>query len=136
MSTPIVFPDIETWLCGEFAPDGTVIDPGYLRPALAAHGYPGMFVSNKRGTQTTAVWVRRDGGPTLDRIRESPRLGVNVYAPTERAVIDLARTVSALLCAARGPVLQVTQTLGPSPIADNSPRRYMTFDVITKGALL
>lgn len=125
MSTPIIFADLELWATG------------YLRTQLAAHGYPGMFVSNQRGTQTTAVWVRRDGGPTLDRVREQARLGVNVYAPTEQAVTDLARTVSALLrAAATGTVLQVTQTLGPSPIADNSPRRYMTFDVISKGALL
>jgi hypothetical protein len=125
MSTPIIFADVELWCTG------------YLRTELAAHGYPGMSVVNARTTTTPQVWVRRDGGPTLDRLRESARLGVNVYAPSEQAVTDLARTVSALLRAAASPtVLQVTQTLGPSPIADNTPRRYMTFDVICKGALL
>jgi hypothetical protein len=124
VTTPIIFPDVELWAVG------------YLRTALASHGYPGMFVSNKRETQATAVWVRRDGGPTLDVVREAPRLSVNVFAPTEQAVTDLARTVSALLRAAPdgSPVLRVTQTLGPSPIADSSPRRFMTFEITVRGA--
>lgn len=125
MSTPVIFPDAELWATG------------YLRTALASHGYPGMFVSNKRGTQATAVWVRRDGGPALDHVREAARLGVNVFAPTEQAVTDLARTVSALLRAGAdgSPVVLVTQTSGPSPIADESgPRRFMTFEITVRGA--
>jgi hypothetical protein len=124
MSTPIIFPDVELWATG------------YLRTALASHGYPGMFVSNKRETQATAVQVRRDGGPA-GQVLETPRLGVNVYAPTEQAVSDLARTVSALLRAAPdgSPVTRVTQTSGPSPIPDESgPRRYMTFELTVRGA--
>ena len=105
VSTPVVFPDVELYLTG------------HLRTALAAYGYPGIFVSNKRGTQTTAVWVRRDGGPTLDVVREAARVGINVYAPTEQAVGDLARTVGALVRAAADgePVVKVEQTGGPSP---------------------
>lgn len=125
MTTPIIFPDVELWATG------------YLRTALASHGYPGMFVSNKRETQTTAVWVRRDGGPALDVVREAARLGVNVFAATEQAATNLALTVSALLRAAAdgSPVLRVAQTLGPSPIADESgPRRYMTFEITVRGA--
>lgn len=126
MSTPVIFPDVELWATG------------YLRTALASHGYPGMFVSNKRGTQTTAVWVRRDGGPA-GQVLETPRLGVNVYAPTEQKVIDLARVVSALLRAAPdgNPVTRVVQTMGPSPIPDASgPRRYMTFELVVRGSAL
>lgn len=123
---PIIFPDVELELTG------------YLRTALAAHGYPGVFVSNRRESQATAVWVRRDGGPTLDQVREAARVGVNVFAPTEQTVTDLARTVSALLRAAADgtPVVRVTQTGGPSPIADAGPRRYMTFEVTVRGAAL
>lgn len=127
MTTPIIFPDVELWATA------------YLRTALAAHGYVGMAVSNRRESQATAVQVRRDGGPTLDQVRESARLGVNVYAPTEQAATDLARTVSALLRAAAdgAPVLRVTQTSGPSPIADESgPRRYMTFELTIRGTEL
>jgi hypothetical protein len=126
MSTPVIFPDVELWATG------------YLRTALASHGYPDMFVSNKRETQATAVWVRRDGGPA-GQVLETPRLGVNVYAPTEQKVADLARTVSALLRAAPdgNPVTRVVQTMGPSPIPDASgPRRYMTFELSIRGAAL
>lgn len=123
MSAPIIFPDVELTLTG------------YLRAALAANGYPGIFVSNARGTQATAVWVRRDGGPVLDQIRESARVGINVFAPTEQAVTNLARTVSALMRAAAdgSPIVRVTQPTGPTPIADASPRRYMTFEVVVRG---
>lgn len=124
MTTPIIFPDVELWAAS------------YLRTTLASHGYPGMFVSNKRETQATAVQVRRDGGPA-GQVLETPRLGVNVYAPSEQAATDLARTVSALLRAAPdgSPVVRVTQTSGPSPIPDESgPRRYMTFELTVRGA--
>ena len=125
MTTPIIFPDVELVICE------------YLRTALADYGYPGIFVSNRRESQATAVWVRRDGGPEQSKVLEVPRLGVNVFAPSEKAVTDLARTVSALLRAAPdgSPVTRVTQTSGPSPIADESgPRRFMTFELTVRGA--
>jgi hypothetical protein len=125
-TAPIVFPDVELEVTG------------YLRTALAAHGYPGIFVSNRRETQSTAVWVRRDGGPVLDVFRESARVGINVFALTEKAATDVARTVSALMrVAADGePILRVSQSAGPTPIADSSPRRYMTFEVHVRGTEL
>lgn len=128
MSTPVIFPDVELWATE------------HLRGALATYGYPGLFVSNERGTQGTAVWVRRDGGPTLDVVREAARLGINVYAATERAATELARTVSAIMRAAAdgSPVVKVEQSSGPSPIADGTgtPRRYMTFEVWVRGTTL
>lgn len=125
MSAPIIFPDVELWACA------------YLRTALAAHGYPGMFVSNVRGTQTQAVWVRRDGG-AAQLVTEDARLGVNVFAASEQAAGDLARTVSALMRAAAGSgqVKRVTQPLGPSPVADSQPRRFMSFELVVKGVEL
>lgn len=127
-AVPIVFPDVELVLTT------------YLRAALAAHGFPGVFVSNRRETQQTAVWVRRDGGPTLDVVREAARVGVNVFAPTDKAATDLALTVAALMrVAADGtPILRVVQTAGPTPIADGTSvqRRYMTFEVHVRGAAL
>jgi hypothetical protein len=125
-TTPIIFPDVELWATG------------YLRIALAAHGYPDMFVSNRREKQTEAVWVRRDGGPALDQIREAARVGVNVFAPTEQGATNLARTVSALLRAAPNgdPVLKVEQVTGPSPVADSTPRRFMSFEITVRGVEL
>lgn len=125
MKPPVIFPDVELVLTG------------YLRTALASYGYPGMFVSNKRETQATAVWVRRDGGPALDVVRETARVGVNVYAPTEAKVDALARTVAALLVAAPNgaPVVRVTQSSGPSGVPEaNGSRRFMSFEVTVRGA--
>lgn len=125
MTTPVIFPDVELWATG------------YLRTALTAYGYPGVFVSNRRENQTTAVWVRRDGGAQLDQVREAPRLGVNVFAPTEQAATDLARTVSALLVAAPNgaPVARVREVTGPSPVVDESgPRRFMSFELVVRGS--
>jgi hypothetical protein len=125
-TTPIIFPDVELVLTGK------------LRTALAAHGYPGIFVSNRRESQAQAVWVRRDGGPVLDQVREAARVGVNVFDTSEQKVTDLARTVSALLRAAAdgAPILRVRQTSGPSPIPDSTPRRYMTFEIDVRGVEL
>lgn len=126
MSTPIVFPDVE------------LVITSYLRTQLASYGYPGIFVSNRRESQTQAVWVRRDGGPTLDVVREAARVGVNVFDATEQKVANLAQTVSALMrIAADGaPIVRVVQTAGPSPIADATPRRYLTFEVTVRGSEL
>lgn len=128
MSTPIVFPDVELWATG------------YLRAALAGLGHGDVYVSNRRGNQTKAVWIRRDGGPVLDKVLEAPRLGVNVYAAgdTDQAVSELAGLVSALLRAgANGsPVVRVDQTSGPSPVPDPIPRRYLTFDLVVRGTEL
>lgn len=124
--SPIMFPDVELWATT------------YLRDVLADYGYPGMYVSNARGKQPVAVWVRRDGGPTLDQVREVARLGVNVFAKTELEVAQLAETTAALLRAGAtgSPVIRVRQISGPSPVTDSTPRRFMSFELTVRGAAL
>jgi hypothetical protein len=125
--TPIVFPDTELLICS------------YLRTQLPLYGIAGVYVSNQRQTQPTAVWVRRDGGGAMDQVREQPRVGINCYAPKEQAVTDLARTVSALMVAMPDgkPVVRVDEVTGPTPIADTSgPRRYLVFELILRGVEL
>lgn len=125
MKPVVIFPDIE------------LVVTTYLRTALASYGYPSVFVSNKRGTQTTAVWVRHDGGPALDQVRESARVGVNVYAPTEQDADDLARTVSALLVASPNgnPIVRAEQSSSPSGVAEvNGARRFMSFEFTVRGS--
>ncbi len=124
MTGPLVeFPSVEMWATA------------YLRDAIADYGYPSVSVGVIR-TSGDQVTVRRDGGPTLDVVREAARLGVNVWASTEKAADDMARRVSALLRAAADgdPVVRVVQTMGPSPVADAAgPRRYMTFECWVRG---
>ena len=125
--TPIVFPDVELLICT------------YLRAQLPLYGFSSVYVSNARGTQTPAVWVRRDGGGAMDQVRAQPRVGINCYASKEQAVTDLSRTVSALLVAMPNgkPVAKVDEVTGPSPVADPSgPRRYSVFELILRGVEL
>lgn len=130
MTLPLVgFDDVELILTGK------------LRTALGARGEP--FVAGVKVDHLVPsprpvrlVQIRRDGGPRLDVVRESARIGVNVWAATEQDVTDLARIVRALLwaCPDGQPICRVSELSGPSPIPDTTPRRYMTFELIIKGA--
>lgn len=133
MSTPIIFPDVELWATG------------VLRAALPTYGYPTTGgtrtrVSTKYAGGDSEVVVRRDGGGEIDQVREAPRLALNVYhrADTDQPVRDLALTCAAILRAAAdgAPVLRVVQVVGPSPVADVIPRRFMSFELNTRGATL
>lgn len=128
MRPAIVFPDVE------------MVVTTYLRQALAAHGFPGVFVSNRRGTEDLAVWVRADGGTAINEVMERATVGVNVYAksPTDELVSRLARTVAALLRAMPDgkPVCRVDEVLAPSPVADPLPRRYSSFSLVVRGVQL
>jgi hypothetical protein len=109
----------------------------YLRPALAAHGYPGIRVADQYKGGGLEVWVQRDGGPQLDVVRETARIRINVFAPgsNSQAVDDLARRVSTLMRAAAdgAPILRVVQVTGPTSIADTMPRRLLNFEVDVRG---
>lgn len=128
----VLFPDVELWATG------------YLRTALAARMEPyaaDVLVSNRVPTTRRArmVIVRRDGGQA-NGLRDEARVGVNVWAATEQDATDLARLVAALLWAAPdgAPVLAVGQQSGPSPVPDESgaARRYMVFEIATRGEAL
>lgn len=128
MTTPVVFPDVELWATG------------WLRAALAGRPEPyaadvlvGVVVPTTR--RPRMVMFRRDGGPRLDATREAARLGVNVWGSSEQEASNLARLVAALLWAAPdgNPVCKATQLAGPSPVADEQPRRYMTFELVVRG---
>jgi hypothetical protein len=134
---PILLPPGQPLPAAEFpSVEKVVIDR--LKATLPTYGYPSMSVVNARTKTTPQVWVRRDGGPVLDQVREAARVGVNVFAATTLDADNLARTVSALLRGAADgdPILRVVQTMGPSPIADSVPRIYMTFEITVRGSVL
>lgn len=137
MTTPIVFPDVELWAVGRL--QAQLPDYGYTLWSAASPSDSAVFVSNERDTQKTAVWVRRDGGPQLDIVREAPRLGINVFAPTKKRAGDLARIVSAILRAGAdgNPVTRATQPTGPTPIPDaTGPRLYLVVELNVRGTHL
>ena len=125
----ILFPDVE------------LVITTYLRQALNARWEPYIF-GVKVGTTVPKhrpvrlVTVRRDGGPRLDHVREAARVGVNVWAGTEQDASDLAALIRALMWAAPdgAPICRVVELSGPSPVADVVPRRYLTFELIVRGA--
>jgi hypothetical protein len=124
----VVFPDVNLYLTG------------YLRAGLAELGAP-AFVSTKREDRARWVWVRRDGGPRLDLMRDGPRVTINVGAtdPTGKAVNDLAELVRALMVACPGDVVKRCRNLsGPSEVDDptGQPRRVMSFELITVGQVM
>lgn len=124
----IVYPDVELWAVGK------------IRAGLAARGITARVSTSYRGDAAEVV-VRRDGGPQLDRVRESARLGVNVYRkgdPHDQGVNDLAALVSAILRdSADATVPRVRQASGASPIpeAEGTRRRYLTFELTSRGAV-
>lgn len=122
---PALFPDLEMWAAS------------YLRPLLIGRGYAADTVGNRYRGKDVEVWVRRDGGPTLDGHREQPRLTVNVFkkGASDQGAADLAALVSAWLRGAHDEtVRRVEQISGPSPVPDTLPRRLMSFDITVRGA--
>lgn len=122
----VVFPDVELW-----ATD-------FLRAALSDSA---VFVGNVDGTSTKAkrVIIRRDGGPQTSVVTEVARLGVRVFAATEKDTTDLARLVQAYLAdsVGAGPVRRYRGLSGPSAVADPSgPMRYLTCELTVVGSAL
>ena len=128
--TPIVWPDVELEVTG------------YLRANLPTYYAEQVRVSTKYTGLAREVVIRRDGGGQLDQIRETARLGVNVYATakTDQAVSNLARTVVALLVASPDgdPIVNARMMSGPSPIPESGDltHRYLTFELTVRGTAL
>ena len=136
----IVFPDVVAWAIR------------YLQEALDARPEPysaGVLVSKSVPNPRPAgpmVVVRRDGGPRLDAVRESARLGIRVFASTDADAEDLTALVRGLLGASPGvgPVRRYRETAGPSSLLESasSPEqrsmsvRYFTAELIIRGSQL
>jgi hypothetical protein len=133
MSLPLlVAPDVEAYLTA------------YLRFSLSTAGLSytsGVTVSISVPDPIPArlVVVRRDGGSRLDDVREAARLGIRVWASTDKDAHDLAAYVAGLVVASPDgqPVLRARLLSGPSSIAEPNPQRrlrYLTAEVIVRCA--
>ena len=128
----LIFPDIELVLTQR------------IRAALATRSethaqdvHVGTSVPSTR--KDRMVVIRRDGGPAT-ATRDQPRVGINVWATTEKQAADLASLVAAILRSLPDgqPVLAVPFVSGASSVPDESgqPRRYLTAEVHTRGVAL
>jgi hypothetical protein len=122
----------------------------YLRGRLAARDEPytdNVTVRTQKPTASNTdpapasgrvVTIRDDGGPRSDDVTKAVSLGVNVWADDEGDCADLALMCAALLEAApgAGPVLTHEATLGPYPIPDTKPHRYLSVDLLVAGSPL
>ena len=119
------------------APDVERIFPRKIYEALSVK-YPRLFTdraapANLDGRPVVVCY--RQGGLSKGLLFDQPRLAVDVYAPTELMVNDLARDVRAVIESLRGhdPVITVTAT-GPSPIEGQGrgPQRRFYADALTR----
>lgn len=129
----VVFPDAEltiTDVLGDLLAD---------RGEPYAHGvYVGTTVPDPR--RPRMVIVRRGDGRRTGLVLEAVEVGIDVWAETEREVIDLTELVRALLWAAPTgkPICRVEDISGPVRVDDETdvPRRHVAFEVTLRGTPL
>ena len=133
MTQGVVFPDVEltiTDLLGDLLAD--------RREPYAADVYVGTTVPDPR--RPRMVIVRRGDGRRTAVVLEAVEVGVDVWAESERDVIDLTELVRALLWAAPTgrPICRVADLAGPVRVEDESdqPRRHVAFEVTQRGTPL
>lgn len=119
--------------------DVEVTIPAALRAALTA--WPDLYVGRNTPTPTRPymILVRRQGGIPR-RVYDQPRLGFDVWAPTDQEANDLSRDLVRAMYAldARGEIKALSMS-GPSeiPNADTVSRiRYLSADFRTRGSTL
>ena len=126
------------------APDVSLLLCAYVRAALApwATSFPDLFVGTVKPS-TSRPWVvtfRRDGGPVVWP-QEVTRVGCNVWAPTEHALMNATDGLASLVLshlqvAADGvQIAGVDAFTSPLFIPDDSEsaHAYFTFEVVTTG---
>lgn len=132
----VIFPDIEKVLVAA------------LKTALLARDEPiaaNVYVATKKPAPdyspypSKMVILRADGGPQLDDVRKTERIGVNVWCDTYANANELSYLVAALMKTLTGDsVKYVNMVLSPIRIdeASTEEHRYMTFELVVKASNL
>lgn len=93
---------------------------------------PVWVTGAKSESDPLQIVIRNDGGMLMsDMVRASIRLGINIYAPTRSAAVDLAAMVTALINAwADGqPVITATASLSHEIAEIGGSRQYLTAEL-------
>jgi metal-dependent amidase/aminoacylase/carboxypeptidase family protein len=119
MAIGILFPDVEIDL------------PALLRSVLAD-----TYVGRDYAERPVVVTIRRQGGIRRNKVTETARVGVNVYAPSDKEANDLALRVRALIeTLADTGSFGAVSTEGITEIKDeNKARRYFVANIDLRGA--
>lgn len=123
---PILFPDAELWATA------------YVRAYLD----DGTYVGNRKPVEREPdriVVIRRNGGISTRRFRrfDRPRLGINIWAPTEREANELAERVRAAFLKANdeGVIKDaiISGAADITPDGTEKPHKYLTVDYLARG---
>ena len=136
MMPAVIFPDVEKVLVAAVKAELETRTESYaqnvhvstIKPAADITPYPSRIIV-----------IRGDGGPKLDWVRKSERVGITIWANSYSDASDLARLIEALSVTMTGEFIKLTQViLSPVRVDEAGPQecRYMTLELITKGSTL
>lgn len=136
MMPAVIFPDIEKVLVAAIKAELDDRSESYAQDVVVATKKPAPDVSPY---PSRIVTVRSDGGPKLDWVRKSERVGITIWADTYADASNLARLIEALSITMTGEHIKLMQVI-LSPIRIDEPGtqecRYLTLELITKGSTL
>jgi hypothetical protein len=136
MMPAVVFPDAEKVLVAAIKAELETREESYAQNVYVATKKP---AADQAPYPARIVVIRSDGGPKLDWVRKSERIGITIWADTYADASDLARLVEALSITLTGESIKLTQVvLSPVRVDEAGPQecRYMTLELITKGSTL
>lgn len=136
MMPAVIFPDIEKVLVAAIQAELDDRAESYAQDVVVATKKPAADISPY---PSRIVTIRSDGGPKLDWVRKSERVGITIWADTYSDASNLARLIEALSITMTGEHIKLMQViLSPIRIDEPGPQecRYLTLELITKGSTL
>jgi hypothetical protein len=136
MMPAVVFPDVEKVLVAGLKAELEERAESYAQDVYVATKKP---AADQNPYPARIIVVRSDGGPKLDWVRKSERIGITIWANTYSDASDLARLIEALSITMTGESIKLSQViLSPVRVDEAGPQecRYMTLELITKGSTL
>lgn len=124
----VLFPDVERLVVTHLRSAlPAAVGVGITRRADRSGSVPVRFVA-----------IRRDGGPTVDRVLTAALLAVRVWAEDDQSATELALFVQHSITRMAGvwPVTDVQDLSGPSSVPDDEsglPMRYLTQQLYVLG---
>jgi hypothetical protein len=136
MMPAVIFPDVEKVLVAAFNAELAARSEPYAQDVVVATKKP---AADQVPYPSRILVIRSDGGPKLDWVRKSERVGITIWANTYADASDLARLVEAITVTMTGESIKLAQiVLSPIRLDEAGPQecRYMTLELITKGSTL